>query len=69
MDAINCEEIIEKMDGTPFNGGQMKIGYGQIGPKPKYNRHAPKGPDQIFKFESFFESQTILGSLIKYVSM
>ena len=67
MDAINCEQVIEKMDGMPFNGGQMIIGYGIIGPKPKYNRNAPKGPDQFFKFKFLFKSWTIHGSLIKHV--
>ena len=43
IDEKTCEQVIEKMDGTPFNGGQMKIGYGQIGPKPRYDRNAPKG--------------------------
>ena len=54
IDEKTCEQVIEKMDGTPFNGGQMKIGYGQIGPKPRYDRNAPKG--RVHRTTHFIES-------------
>ena len=34
IDEESCEEVIEKMEGVPFNGGHMKISYGQLGPRP-----------------------------------
>ena len=49
IDEKTCEHVIEKLNGQPFNGGQMKIEYGQIGPKPKYDQDEPKGRDHWIK--------------------
>jgi len=42
IDGTVVEHAITAMDGKPFNGGRMKIEYGQVGKKPRYDRHAPK---------------------------
>ena len=32
IDEETCEDVIDQMENCPFNGGKMKISYGQIGP-------------------------------------
>lgn len=41
IDEDTCEAVIDKMEGSAFNGGKMKISYGQIGPKARYDKNAP----------------------------
>ena len=31
IDEETCEDVIDQMENCPFNGGKMKISYGQIG--------------------------------------
>ena len=41
IDEDTCEATIDKLEGSAFNGGKMKISYGQIGPKARYDKNAP----------------------------